>query len=76
MLAIFATHPQESVVEATTFEKIVELLLDEGRQGLSLRFELGTKRGVMGFDEFIEKRFFRPVALVGERRSRRSHPGQ
>ena len=55
MLAIFATHPQESVVEATTFEKIVELLLDEGRQGLSLRFELGTKRGVMGFDEFIEQ---------------------
>ena len=54
MLAIFATHPQESVVKATAFEEIVELLLDGGGQRLSLSFELGTKRGVMGFDELIE----------------------
>jgi len=76
MLAIFTAHAQKSVVETTAFEEVVEFLPDEGRQGLSLRFELGTKRGVMGFDELIEKRFFRPVALIGERRSRRGHPGQ
>ena len=59
MLAIFAAHPQESVVKPTAFEEIVELLrgglpLNEGRQRLPLSFELGTKRGVMGFDELIE----------------------
>lgn len=76
MLAIFAAHPQESVIKPTAFEELVELLLNEGRQRLSLSFELGTKRGVMGFDELIEQRFFWSVALVGARRSRRGHPGQ
>ncbi len=76
MLAIFTAHAQESVIEATTFEEIVEPLLDEAGQSLPLGFELGAKHGVIGFDELIEKRLFRQVALVGERRSRRGHPGQ
>ena len=49
MLTVFTAYAQKAVFKSTTAEEILELLPDIGRQPASLRVELGTKFGVMGF---------------------------
>ena len=64
MLAIFTAHPQKAVIEATAFEEIGKFLPDEGRQRVSLGFQVGTKCWEVSFDELIEQRRLWPVEPI------------
>ncbi len=63
-----ATHPQETVLEASAFEVLVELVLDIPRQRGSLSRQVRLERGVVFFDQLVKEGTFRAMAFV-ERRS-------
>ncbi len=59
-----ALDAQKPVFEQAALQVVVELLLDEMRQGCAFGLQPGKKLRVAGLDDTIERRLFRSVAFV------------
>ena len=64
MLAPIALDAQEPVLKQAALEVVVELPLDEMRQGCAFGLQPGKKLRIAGLDDAIERRLFRSVAFV------------
>ena len=64
MTAGVALDAQKPVFEQAALQVVVELLLDEMRQGCAFGLQPGKKLRVAGLDDTIERRLFRSVAFV------------
>jgi hypothetical protein len=61
-----ADDPQETVLEPTTLEAVLELALDLFGQAPTLGRELGLELRVALFDELVEEGTFRAMAFIDD----------
>ena len=64
MMAFAALHPQEAMLQPTTFEILGKFLLYVQRQGLVLSGHHIPELRVVSLDDLIEKRLFRSMTLI------------
>jgi hypothetical protein len=64
MMTFAALHPQEAMLQAAAFEVIGKFLFFVQRKGLVLSGHHIPELRVVSLDDLIEKRLFRPMALI------------